>query len=128
MITIAKRFRFEAAHHLPRLPEGHKCRRPHGHSYQVEVRLYGTPDDRGFVVDYADISATWGPLLAELDHRCLNDVPGLEDPTAENLALWIFERLAASSIGPWMSAVRVAETESSWAEIIAEDFKRMRSQ
>lgn len=108
-IELVKEFRFEAAHHLPRAPRGHKCRRLHGHSFRVEIHVAGQCDPRrGWLVDYADIARAFAPLLRRLDHYCLNDVPGLENPTSENLAHWIWTRLKPRL--PSLSAVVVHET------------------
>ncbi len=91
---ITKSFTFDAAHWLPRVPDDHKCRRLHGHTYRIEVALEGELDPvLGWVVDYGDVSRAVDPVVRELDHRCLNDLPGLENPTAEILAAWLFERL-----------------------------------
>lgn len=114
MITIAKRFHFDAAHRLDRLPPEHKCSRMHGHTYRVEIRLRGEPDALGFIVDYAEIAAAWAPLEEALDHRTLNDVPGLEIPTTEVLVRWIAERLAQAL--PQLCSVRVHESSTTWAE------------
>ena len=93
-LELRKTFQFEAAHLLPHLPENHKCRRLHGHSFKAEVVVAGECDPRlGWVMDYADISAAFKPLWDQLDHRYLNEVPGLENPTSENVAVWIWERL-----------------------------------
>ncbi len=92
--TIRKTLRFEAAHRLPNVPAGHKCARLHGHSYYVTVAVTGEVDPVfGWILDFADIEAAWKPLHAILDHHYLNEVPGLENPTAENLARFIHERL-----------------------------------
>jgi 6-pyruvoyltetrahydropterin/6-carboxytetrahydropterin synthase len=92
--TIAKRFTFDAAHRLLTCPEGHKCRRLHGHTYTVEVVLQGPVNPAtGFVVDYDHIAKAWEPLNAMLDHQYLNDVPGLELPSTEVLAVWIAKKL-----------------------------------
>lgn len=110
-VTLSKEMRFEAAHHLPRVPEGHKCRRLHGHSYRVEVEVEGEVDpETGWLVDYAEIKAAFAPLHEALDHRYLNEVAGLENPTSENLARWIWERLRHALP---LAAVRVAETCTS---------------
>ena len=114
-MRISQAFKFEAAHRLPGVPETHRCYRLHGHSYRVEVQLEG-PVDRhtGFVVDFFDLESAFAGIVAALDHRCLNDVAGLENPTAENIAVWIWDRLKGG-IKP-ISAVRVYETSDCWAE------------
>lgn len=112
MTEIWKEFTFEAAHYLPHVPEGHKCRRLHGHSYRVEVRVRGPLDPRlGWVMDFADLKAAWAPLDEALDHRYLNEIPGLENPTSEVLARWIWERLTPGL--PGLCAVAVRETCTS---------------
>jgi 6-pyruvoyltetrahydropterin/6-carboxytetrahydropterin synthase len=114
-MRISQAFTFEAAHRLPNVPEGHRCRRMHGHSYRVEVRIEGPVDRRsGFVVDFFDVEAAFAPLLDLLDHHCLNEVDGLENPTAENIAMWIWYRLHPSL--PDLAAVAVYETPNCWAE------------
>jgi 6-pyruvoyltetrahydropterin/6-carboxytetrahydropterin synthase len=123
MITIAKRFTFDAAHRLKELPETHKCHRLHGHTYEVEIRLHGVPDDRGFIVDYQEIADAWAPLHEALDHRYLNEVPGLFIPSTERLVRWIFDRLAVSEIGKYLSAIKVSESSTTWAELTAHDYK-----
>lgn len=113
-VTLTRRFRFEAAHRLPNLPEGHKCRRLHGHSFRVELELRGPIGaDTGWFMDYGDIKAAFSPLFDQLDHRYLNEVPGLENPTSENLAVWIWDRLVGSLAG--LQAVAVMETETTRA-------------
>ena len=93
-MEIWKEFTFDAAHVLPNVPEGHKCRRLHGHTYRVRVYVSGEPDDRvGWVMDFGDIKAAFEPILDRLDHYYLNDIEGLENPTAEVLARWIWQRL-----------------------------------
>jgi 6-pyruvoyltetrahydropterin/6-carboxytetrahydropterin synthase len=122
MITIAKQFTFDAAHRLLGLPETHKCHRLHGHTYGVEIQLHGVPDDRGFIVDYAELAEAWAPIFEELDHRYLNDIVGLSVPSTEVLVQWIFERLGASSIGKFISAVKVSESSTTWALLRAGDY------
>jgi 6-pyruvoyltetrahydropterin/6-carboxytetrahydropterin synthase len=114
-MKITQAFRFEAAHRLPLVKEPHPCYRLHGHSYRVELRLEGPLNpETGFLVDFFEIEAAFGPLLRQLDHYCLNDVPGLENPTAENIAVWIWERVKGQI--PSLAAVRVFETPDCWAE------------
>lgn len=107
---ITKQFHFEAAHSLPHLPEGHKCRCLHGHSYGLTVGVSGFVGALGWVQDYADISAAVAPIIAELDHRNLNDVIPYAT-TAENLAQWIASKLEASL--PLLSRIEIQETPSS---------------
>lgn len=114
-MRISQAFRFEAAHRLPNVPPTHRCHRMHGHSYRVEIQLEGPVDPRtGFVADFFDIEAAFGGLLGQLDHQCLNEVAGLENPTAENIAVWIWDRTKAKL--PQLCAVRVYETADCWAE------------
>ena len=106
-VELEKTFRFEAAHLLPNVPADHKCRRLHGHSFIVDVAVRGEVDPKvGWLVDYADMREAFGPLYAKLDHRYLNEVEGLENPTSEILAAWIWERLAAALPGLFRITVR----------------------
>ncbi len=106
---ITKSFTFDAAHWLPEVPEDHKCRRLHGHTYEVVIGLEGDLDPRlGWVLDYGEVSRAADPVIRGLDHRCLNDLPGLANPTAEILAAWLYERLAATL--PQLADVTVRET------------------
>lgn len=109
---IFREFTFEAAHRLPNVPPGHKCARLHGHSYRVLVRVEGAIDPTlGWVQDFGELKAAWKPLGAELDHYYLNEVSGLENPTSERLAEWIWWRLA--EVLPGLSAIEVRETCTS---------------
>lgn len=108
-MELYRRFQIEAAHWLPNVPENHKCRRLHGHSFHIEVRVEGAiGEETGWVMDFSELKAAFQPLFEQLDHRCLNDVEGLENPTSENLAVWIFDRLQPSV--PLLTEVSVAET------------------
>ena len=109
---IWKEFTFEAAHLLPHVPDGHKCRRLHGHSFHVEVHVRGPLAEReGWVMDFGTLKAAWAPVHDALDHRYLNDVPGLENPTSEVLARWLWQRLRPTL--PGLARVVVRETCTS---------------
>jgi 6-pyruvoyltetrahydropterin/6-carboxytetrahydropterin synthase len=108
-VELRKTFQFEAAHLLPHLPENHKCRRLHGHSFKAEITVAGECDPKlGWLMDYAEISSAFKPLWEQLDHRYLNEIPGLENPTSEILAVWIWDRLKPRL--PLLAQVVVAET------------------
>jgi 6-pyruvoyltetrahydropterin/6-carboxytetrahydropterin synthase len=108
-VRLVKSFSFEAAHRLPRLPPEHKCFRLHGHSFHADVHVEGPIDAlQGWLVDYADIRAAFEPLQETLDHHYLNDIEGLENPTSENLAIWIWDRLRPAL--PGLCRIVVHET------------------
>jgi 6-pyruvoyltetrahydropterin/6-carboxytetrahydropterin synthase len=110
--TIRRTFRFEAAHRLPNVPAEHLCSRLHGHSYHVTVEVTGDVDPHmGWILDFADIDVAWKPLHAILDHYYLNEVPGLENPTAENIARFVYERLVLPA--GRLHAITVHETCTS---------------
>ena len=105
-------FHLEASRRLPRLPAEHPCSRLHGHSFRIEVHVAGPLDpDLGWVLDFADVQAAWQPIHQALDHRYLNDIPGLENPTSEHLAVWLWERLQPAL--PGLAKVVVMETHAS---------------
>ncbi len=111
-VSLAKSFTFEAAHWLPTFPEGHKCRRLHGHSFRVEIVIEGEVEaSKGYLLDYGEISAAVKPLRRRLDHYLLNEIEGLEIPTSEVLAKWIFDRLKPALA--MLSEVIVHETCTS---------------
>lgn len=113
-MEIFKSFTLESAHRLPNVPAGHKCARVHGHSFRVEIHVRGPVDERlGWVMDFADVKAAFEPLYRQLDHHYLNDVSGLENPTSENLARWIWQRLKPAL--PQLVTVVVHETCTSGA-------------
>jgi 6-pyruvoyltetrahydropterin/6-carboxytetrahydropterin synthase len=114
-MKISQAFRFEAAHRLPNVPPSHRCSRLHGHSYRIEIQLDGPVDPvTGFVADFFDMEAGFADIMQALDHQCLNDVAGLANPTAENIAVWIWERLKQKL--RHLASVRVYETADCWAE------------
>lgn len=108
-MEIFKDFTFEAAHRLPNLPPEHKCSRLHGHSFRVRIWVSGEVEERsGWVMDFGEIKALCQPVIDELDHRYLNEIPGLENPTSERIAEWLWTRLRPALAQ--MSAVEVRET------------------
>jgi 6-pyruvoyltetrahydropterin/6-carboxytetrahydropterin synthase len=108
-MEIYKEFSFEAAHRLPNVPPDHKCARLHGHSFRVRVTIDGPVGElTGWVLDFADLKRAFAPIHDALDHRYLNDIAGLENPTSEHLARWIWERLAPAL--PMLSSIEVRET------------------
>ncbi|MBB3046021.1 6-pyruvoyltetrahydropterin/6-carboxytetrahydropterin synthase [Litorivivens lipolytica] len=111
-MDVFKEFTFEAAHRLPNVPVGHKCSRLHGHSFHVRLTISGDLDPtRGWIMDFSDIKAVFKPVYDRLDHHYLNDIPGLENPTSENLAIWIWNEV--KPLLPQLSAVEIRETCTS---------------
>jgi 6-pyruvoyltetrahydropterin/6-carboxytetrahydropterin synthase len=108
IVTLLHEFRFEAAHRLPRVPAGHKCARLHGHSFKIEIAVTGEVDpETGWLIDFGELERAWRPLYLKLDHYYLNEVEGLENPTSEVLARWLWDRLKPSL--PLLSKVIVHE-------------------
>jgi len=111
-VEIFKEFTFESAHRLPNVPDGHKCARLHGHSFRAAIYVCGPVDPvSGWIIDFAEIKTAFKPLLDTLDHSYLNDIPGLENPTSEILAKWIWRQLKPRL--PILSQVVVHETCTS---------------
>ena len=111
-MEIYKVFKFDAAHYLPNVPAGHKCARLHGHSFRVEIHLRGITSPRtGWVMDFSDISAAFQPSLEQLDHKNLNSIEGLENPTSENLCRWIWWKLQPAL--PQLCKIVVQESPES---------------
>ncbi|MBQ0777164.1 6-carboxytetrahydropterin synthase QueD [Halopseudomonas pelagia] len=111
-MEIFKEFTFEAAHLLPHVPQGHKCGRLHGHSFMVAVHISGEPDAHtGWIRDFSELKAIFKPLYDQLDHNYLNDIPGLENPTSEVLAKWIWREL--KPLLPELSQITIRETCTS---------------
>jgi 6-pyruvoyltetrahydropterin/6-carboxytetrahydropterin synthase len=111
-MEIYKVFHLEAAHRLPNLPPEHKCSRLHGHSFRVEIHVAGSVEAKsGWIMDFADLKTAFAPVFDALDHRYLNEVPGLENPTSEHLARWVWKKLKPAL--PGLSKVVIAETCNS---------------
>lgn len=114
-MEIFKEFTIEAAHRLPHVPEGHKCARLHGHSFRIRLYVEGEPGERtGWVMDFADVKRVFDPIYDVLDHNYLNDIEGLSNPTSENLAIWLWNRVKPEC--PGLSGVAVFETCTSGCE------------
>lgn len=110
LVELEVDLRFEAAHRLPHVPDGHKCARLHGHSFHVTVTVKGAVDERmGWLLDYSDIRAYLEPVRQRLDHYYLNEIEGLENPTSEVLARWIWDRLSEAGL-EGLFAICVRET------------------
>lgn len=111
-MELRKSFQIESAHRLPNVPSGHKCARLHGHSWVIEIVLEGpVGEETGWVMDFADVKEAFRPIHDQLDHHYLNEIPGLENPTSERLAVWIWDRL--KPVLPLLSEVVIAETCTS---------------
>lgn len=118
-MEIFKVFKFDAAHRLPNVPSGHKCAQVHGHSFRVEIHVRGKADAHtSWVIDFADIATAFQPILDQLDHKYLNDIAGLANPTSENLAKWIWQRLQPTL--PQLSKIIVQESPDSGCTYVGE--------
>jgi 6-pyruvoyltetrahydropterin/6-carboxytetrahydropterin synthase len=108
-VRLSKSFHFEAAHDLPTFPAGHKCRRLHGHSFKFDVIVEGDVEpDKGFLIDYGDIKAAVEPIVKRLDHYYLNEIEGLSNPTAENISVWLWEKIKPAL--PLLASIVIHET------------------
>jgi len=115
LVRLSKSFRFEAAHDLPTFPAGHKCRRLHGHSFKFDVVVEGDVDPaKGYLIDYGELKAVTEPVVRRLDHYYLNEITGLENPTSENISVWLWNQL--KPVLPLLSSIIVYETCTSACE------------
>ena len=111
-VRLTKQFHFEAAHFLPTFPENHKCRRLHGHSFRFDVVVAGEVDEtKGYLIDYGDIRKVVDPIVSRLDHYLLNEIDGLNNPTSEMIARWLWERVKPTL--PLLQTIAVYETCTS---------------
>ena len=118
-MNIFRIFTIEAAHRLPNVPAGHKCARLHGHSFRIELHLScGVDAQTGWVMDFADVKTAFQPIYDRLDHHYLNEIPGLENPTSENLARWVWQQ--ARPLLPRLSKVVIHETCTSGCEYLGD--------
>ncbi len=112
IIELVKDFHFDAAHFLPNVPEGHKCRRMHGHSFRGEIAIRGPIDPvTGWLIDFADLKRVVDPIVARLDHYPLNDIEGLDNPTSEHVAVWLWKQLEPAL--PQLYRITIEETPTS---------------
>jgi 6-pyruvoyltetrahydropterin/6-carboxytetrahydropterin synthase len=111
-VRLIKQFHFEAAHDLPTFPPDHKCRRLHGHSFRFDVIVEGEVDpEKGYLIDYGGIKIVVDPIVRRLDHYYLNEIEGLNNPTSEHLAKWLWDRI--KPVLPMLSEIVVHETCTS---------------
>lgn len=114
MITIFRQFSFDSAHFLPNVPEGHKCKHMHGHTYRMLVYLTGETDaELGWVMDFGDLKTIIGSVVDTIDHKTLNDIEGLENPTCENITIWLWNKL--KPMLPLLTKIELHETPNSGA-------------
>ncbi len=120
--TVTRRYHFESAHWLPKVPETHRCRRPHGHNYFSDITITDDfVDPNGFIIDFWDLDKIVQPLLDLVDHHTLNNVEGLENPTAELIAMWFAHKIHSQLPGSLsVHHVRVYETRDCWADYYPE--------
>jgi 6-pyruvoyltetrahydropterin/6-carboxytetrahydropterin synthase len=111
-MIIYKQFTFDSAHFLPAVPEGHKCGNMHGHTYMLTIFIEGQPkENSGWIIDYGDLKKQIKPVIEQLDHHLLNDIQGLENPTSENLSIWLWHKI--KPLVPKLKRIELKETPSS---------------
>jgi len=118
-LTITRRYEFCSAHWLPGVPDGHKCKSQHGHNYAVEVTIAGMQNPAtGFIIDFWVLDKIVQPIVDRVDHHSLNDIEGLENPTAENIAVWFYDQLNLCSSLFEVEKIRIYETKDCWSQIV----------
>ena len=111
-MEIYKEFSFDSAHFLPNVPDGHKCKGMHGHTYKLKVFIKGRLDpDLGWIMDFKDLKDALMPVIDRLDHKLINDIQGLQNPTAENITVWIWDQIKPSL--PLLSRIELYETPTT---------------
>jgi len=110
-MKLFKEFTFEAAHKLPLVPKDHKCFNLHGHSFKVKITVEGAVNEMGWVMDFSNIKKTCKPIIDKLDHTYLNEIEGLNNPTSENIAMWLWSKIIVEL--PELSAIEIMETCTS---------------
>lgn len=111
-MTIFRIFTFDSAHFLPNVPKQHKCRNTHGHTYKLTVFLSGSPDgDFGWIMDFSELKSKVNNILSAVDHKLLNEVNGLHNPTCENLAIWLWDKIKTDI--PELDKIELCETPQS---------------
>ena len=111
-VTLSKTFKFDAAHYLPCVEDTHKCKNLHGHSWKVEIQVHGEVDkEKGWFMDFKDLKDAWNPVKNLLDHHVLNEIEGLENPTSEMLAVWIWDKISYKL--PGLHSIIIYETDTS---------------
>lgn len=111
-MIISKQFIFDAAHFLPNVPDGHKCKNIHGHTYHLTVLIDGPLQEKlGWVIDYGDLKKAIAPVIMQVDHQLLNNIPGLENPTSEMLVVWIWQQI--KPVLPLLKRLELYETPTS---------------
>lgn len=113
-MQIFKQFSFDSAHVLPNVPDGHKCKNLHGHTYHLTVFFEGNLDSSlGWVIDFTEIKTKMTPIINRLDHNYLNDIKGLENPTCEIMCVWLWDEI--KPLLPALSKIELKETPTSGA-------------
>ncbi len=111
-MEIFKQFTFDSAHFLPRVPLGHKCKALHGHTYRLVVYIEGDIDQNtGWVMDFAAVKDCVEPVVKSIDHQLLNNIEGLENPTCEAIAIWLWDKIKPVLSG--LSKIELHETPTS---------------